>query len=109
MKTRRKAGRRRPGKSGRGGTASFHCRQRVNRTVNSHSGGGCAIFGYGPVDLERLLEASPSRVRVFSIGGLPVCRKRGPVAQLGARFHGMEEVDGSNPSRSTKFLKHIPS
>jgi inorganic pyrophosphatase len=24
------------------------------------------------------------------------------VAQLGARFHGMEEVDGSNPSRSTK-------
>src|SRR5579871_1813687 len=27
---------------------------------------------------------------------------RGPVAQLGARFHGMEEVDGSNPSRSTK-------
>ena len=33
---------------------------------------------------------------------------RGPVAQLGARFHGMEEVDGSNPSRSTKFLKHLP-
>src|ERR1700683_5168477 len=32
---------------------------------------------------------------------------RGPVAQLGARFHGMEEVDGSNPSRSTKFLKHL--
>ena len=25
----------------------------------------------------------------------------GPVAQLGARFHGMEEVEGSNPSRST--------
>ncbi len=23
------------------------------------------------------------------------------MAQLGARFHGMEEVDGSNPSRST--------
>ena len=31
--------------------------------------------------------------------------RNGPVAQLGARFHGMEEVDGSNPSRSTKFLK----
>ena len=29
------------------------------------------------------------------------------MAQLGARFHGMEEVDGSNPSRSTKFLKHL--
>jgi hypothetical protein len=25
------------------------------------------------------------------------------VAQLGARFHGMEEVKGSNPFRSTKF------
>jgi hypothetical protein len=28
------------------------------------------------------------------------------VAQLGARFHGMEEVDGSNPSRSTKSLSN---
>ena len=28
--------------------------------------------------------------------------ERGPVAQLGARFHGMEEVEGSNPSRSTR-------
>ena len=27
----------------------------------------------------------------------------GPVAQLGARFHGMEEVVGSNPTRSTIF------
>jgi hypothetical protein len=26
----------------------------------------------------------------------------GPVAQLGARFHGMEEVIGSIPIRSTK-------
>ena len=31
----------------------------------------------------------------------------GPVAQLGARFHGMEEVKGSNPFRSTKFLKDL--
>src|SRR5271170_5082514 len=30
---------------------------------------------------------------------LPEC---GPVAQLGARFHGMEEVIGSIPIRSTK-------
>jgi hypothetical protein len=29
---------------------------------------------------------------------------RGPVAQLGARFHGMEEVVGSNPTRSTKLF-----
>ena len=27
----------------------------------------------------------------------------GPVAQLGARFHGMEEVVGSIPTRSTKI------
>ena len=27
--------------------------------------------------------------------------KNGPVAQLGARFHGMEEVVGSIPTRST--------
>ena len=26
------------------------------------------------------------------------------MAQLGARFHGMEEVNGSNPFRSTKSL-----
>ena len=32
------------------------------------------------------------------------CRLCGPVAQLGARFHGMEEVIGSNPIRSTKSL-----
>ncbi len=30
--------------------------------------------------------------------------KSGPVAQLGARFHGMEEVVGSIPTRSTKHL-----
>ncbi len=30
---------------------------------------------------------------------------RGPVAQLGARFHGMEEVAGSIPARSTNSLK----
>jgi DNA-binding NtrC family response regulator len=29
----------------------------------------------------------------------------GPVAQLGARFHGMEEVVGSNPTRSTRLSK----
>jgi hypothetical protein len=30
--------------------------------------------------------------------------KVGPVAQLGARFHGMEEVQGSNPCRSTNLF-----
>jgi hypothetical protein len=31
-----------------------------------------------------------------------VLPESGPVAQLGARFHGMEEVIGSIPIRSTK-------
>jgi hypothetical protein len=31
----------------------------------------------------------------------------GPVAQLGARFHGMEEVVGSIPTRSTKSLYNL--
>jgi hypothetical protein len=31
----------------------------------------------------------------------------GPVAQLGARFHGMEEVVGSIPTRSTIFTLRI--
>src|SRR3954466_12486325 len=30
--------------------------------------------------------------------------ERGPVAQLGARFHGMEEVVSSNLTRSTKNI-----
>ena len=33
--------------------------------------------------------------------------KRGPVAQLGARFHGMEEVVGSSPTRSTNPFNHL--
>ncbi len=33
--------------------------------------------------------------------------RSGPVAQLGARFHGMEEVIGSIPIRSTNPFKHL--
>ena len=33
----------------------------------------------------------------------------GPVAQLGARFHGMEEVVGSIPTRSTNLFNQLPS
>jgi hypothetical protein len=33
--------------------------------------------------------------------------KSGPVAQLGARFHGMEEVVGSIPTRSTIYISFI--
>src|SRR5712671_2700226 len=31
----------------------------------------------------------------------------GPVAQLGARFHGMEEVVGSIPTRSTNYFQEL--
>ena len=34
--------------------------------------------------------------------------ERGPVAQLGARFNGIEEVAGSTPARSTIFLIQKP-
>jgi hypothetical protein len=39
----------------------------------------------------------------FSELGGGLSTKSGPVAQLGARFHGMEEVVGSIPTRSTIF------
>ena len=41
----------------------------------------------------------------MSIGCAPCyirMKRSGPVAQLGARFHGMEEVVSSNLTRSTK-------
>ena len=38
-----------------------------------------------------------------------VLPKSGPVAQLGARFHGMEEVIGSIPIRSTNNPLHTNS
>jgi hypothetical protein len=37
------------------------------------------------------------------VGASAILPNRGPVAQLGARFHGMEEVVGSIPTRSTIF------
>ena len=42
-----------------------------------------------------------NRARTGTIGELHL-PPSGPVAQLGARFHGMEEVIGSIPIRSTK-------
>ena len=45
----------------------------------------------------------PSRIpSEFRTGGNPTLAS-GPVAQLGARFHGMEEVVGSIPTRSTNI------
>ena len=43
-----------------------------------------------------------SYINSFSI--TQVYSTYGPVAQLGERLHGMEEVRGSNPLRSTKHL-----
>ena len=41
------------------------------------------------------------------LDGVVPSAKCGPVAQLGARFHGMEEVVGSIPTRSTNILPSI--
>ena len=42
------------------------------------------------------------RQREFTPTGTPTPQKNGAVAQLGERFNGIEEVEGSNPSSSTK-------
>jgi hypothetical protein len=57
-----------------------------------------AAFDY-QVQLGQNCECLPIACRRFSVNG--------PVAQLGARFHGMEEVVGSIPTRSTIFLPSI--
>src|ERR1051326_7006317 len=49
------------------------------------------------------ISARSARMIKAVLHGQPlVSPKNGPVAQLGARFHGMEEVVGSIPTRSTK-------
>ena len=42
--------------------------------------------------------------RVDTLTSIQPC---GPVAQLGARFHGMEEVVGSIPTRSTNYSNKL--
>ncbi len=50
------------------------------------------------------ISAHSARILEAVRNGLPVVSPNsGPVAQLGARFHGMEEVVGSIPTRSTIF------
>ena len=48
----------------------------------------------------------PKNARLTCVSSMLFSKRQsnqdGPVAQLGARFHGMEEVIGSNPIRSTK-------
>ena len=52
----------------------------------------------GAVDSRARLTQEPGGLKIQGV--LP---KSGPVAQLGARFHGMEEVIGSIPIRSTNL------
>ena len=50
------------------------------------------------------------RLKILGLPGpcyIGVDAGQGPVAQLGARLHGMEEVEGSNPSRSTRVPNRI--
>ena len=49
------------------------------------------------VEFDAAAKLSENQIRAIALPS-------GPVAQLGARFHGMEEVVGSIPTRSTKFL-----
>src|SRR5690348_18105370 len=50
---------------------------------------------------EPVLNAVPKTVpKVWYSQDVKTPLSNGPVAQLGARFHGMEEVKGSNPFRS---------
>ena len=58
--------------------------------------------------------SAPSRLCVRLTNRPPMERikelypyRSGPVAQLGARFHGMEEVVGSIPTRSTNHINHL--
>ena len=55
------------------------------------------------------LTISPQTARIIEVTSTRtvVSPKSGPVAQLGARFHGMEEVVGSIPTRSTKALNNL--
>jgi hypothetical protein len=39
--------------------------------------------------------------------GVPVCEKRGAIAQLGERLPCTQEVDGSIPSGSTIYSVHM--
>ena len=53
--------------------------------------------------------ADPSGCTIMKCSAMPhgTANQCGPVAQLGARFHGMEEVKGSNPFRSTKTFQTL--
>ena len=45
---------------------------------------------------------------LFEQGNAPIPHGNGAVAQLGERFNGIEEVEGSNPSSSTRNAEKPP-
>jgi hypothetical protein len=73
-----------------------HSRGYARSAVTPSVLASCWVAELGPQANSRLT-IQPSGLRIDKV--LP---KSGPVAQLGARFHGMEEVIGSIPIRSTK-------
>ena len=61
-----------------------------------------------PTEAASTFDSAPPRAREYEwrVGQRSSFLRCGPVAQLGARFHGMEEVAGSIPARSTKFINN---
>ena len=57
-------------------------------------------IGFVPRKLGLTCRPASTKIRKSS-------QESGPVAQLGARFHGMEEVIGSIPIRSTKHFNSL--
>jgi hypothetical protein len=70
--------------------------------------GGETKFRVRIASVTRLRRLTIPRIRARINAVIPsilfVLSRCGPVAQLGARFHGMEEVVGSIPTRSTKIF-----
>jgi len=78
---------------------------RENSSISKYSAAGDRVLAHSIIFRHReiadmfplTLTNAPGSARIDKV--LP---ESGPVAQLGARFHGMEEVIGSIPIRSTK-------
>ncbi len=61
----------------------------------------CANYRYERTRETNSTSLEPKPYKAYAV---LCCRhSSGPVAQLGARFHGMEEVESSNLSRSTNL------
>ena len=94
-------------------------RRRIPLTGGARQGALCRVPRRGPrrgstVTAERAHEAcgTPAdgcaRNRIAALGGTParVGSRFGAIAQVEERLHGMQEVEGSSPSSSTKSSPH---